>query len=85
MIDMGQATQAAANSLRPYDLVKNQHIPRRLGDHPNKAVFGADFSAGGKSNSGGSFMIEPQYASVAASTVALSDLDAKSPSSSTAD
>ena len=74
VIDMGQATQTVANSLKPYgmvyDLVENQHIPVDWAINPNKAVFGADFTAGGKSYSGGSFIIEAPFAAAAQSTIA---------------
>ena len=73
VIDMGQATQTVANSLRPYgmvyDLVDNQHIPVDRAINPSKAVFGADFTAGGKSCSGGSFVIEAPF-SAPQSTIA---------------
>jgi uncharacterized repeat protein (TIGR01451 family) len=74
VIDMGQATQTVANSLKPYgmvyDLMQNQHIPVDWAINPNKAVFGADFSAGGKSYSGGPFIIEAPFAAAAAATIA---------------
>jgi uncharacterized repeat protein (TIGR01451 family) len=74
VIDMGQATQTVANSLKPYgmvyDLVQNQHIPVDWAINPNKPVFGADFSAGGKSHSGGPFIIEAPFATAAAATIA---------------
>src|SRR5262245_50052425 len=73
VIDMGQATQTVANSLKPYgmvyDLVQNKHIPVDWAINPNKPVFGADFSAGSKSYSGGSFIIEAPFAVAAASTI----------------
>jgi hypothetical protein len=66
VIDMEQVTQTVANSLKPYgmvyDLVKNQHTPVDWAINPSKAVFRADFSAGGKSYSVGSFIVESQYA-----------------------
>jgi hypothetical protein len=66
MIDMGQATQMIANPLKPYGvvsgLVQNQHIPVDSAINLNEAVFGADFSAGGKSYSGGSLIIEAAFA-----------------------
>jgi hypothetical protein len=41
VIDMGQATQAIANSLKPHgmvcDLVQNQHIPADWAINPNQA------------------------------------------------
>src|SRR5262249_22730939 len=71
VIDMGQATQTVAYSLKPYgmvdDLVQNQHIPVDWAINSNKTVFEADFTAGGKSDSGGSFIIEAPFA--AASTI----------------
>jgi hypothetical protein len=42
--------------------VQNQHIPVDWAINPNKAVFGADSSAGGKSYSGGSLIIEAAFA-----------------------
>jgi uncharacterized repeat protein (TIGR01451 family) len=73
VIDMGQATQTVANSLKPYgmvyDLVQNQHIPVDWAINPNKAIFGADFSAGGQSYSGGPFVIEAPFAAAAAATI----------------
>jgi hypothetical protein len=72
-IDRGQPTQTIANSLTPcglvYDLVQNQHIPIDGAINPKKTVFGADFTAGGKSYSGGPFLIEAPFAA-AHSTVA---------------
>src|SRR5262245_48181643 len=74
VIDMGQATQTVANSLKPYglvyDLVQNQHIPVDWAINPNKGIFGADFSAGGKTYSGGPFIIEAPFAAAAAATIA---------------
>jgi hypothetical protein len=74
VIDMRQATQTVANSLKPYGmvyaLVENQHISVEWPINPNKAAFGADFTAGSKSYSGGSFIIEAPFATAAASTIA---------------
>ncbi|MBO0700434.1 MAG: hypothetical protein J2P46_18700, partial [Zavarzinella sp.] len=74
IIDMGQATQTVANSLKPYglvyDLVQNQHIPVDWAINPNKGVFGADFTAGGVTYSGGPFIIEAPFAAAAAATIA---------------
>jgi hypothetical protein len=71
---MGQPTQTIANSLTPYgmvyDLVQNQHIPIDWARNPNNPVFGADFTAGGKSYLGGSFIIEAAFAAAAQSTIA---------------
>jgi hypothetical protein len=59
-----------ANSLKPdgmvYDLVQNRHIPVDRAINPGKAVFGADFTTGGKSYPGGSFIIEAPCAAVRA-------------------
>jgi hypothetical protein len=73
VIDRGQPTQTIANSLKPYGmvyhLVQNQHIPVDGAINPDKAVFGTDFTAGGKSYSGGPFLLEAPVAA-AQSTVA---------------
>ena len=56
VIDMGETSQAVANSLRPYgilyDLVENQHIPVDWAINPNKSFFRVDFTAGCKSYPG---------------------------------
>jgi hypothetical protein len=74
MIDMVHATQMIANPFKPYrvvyDLVQNQHIPVDWAINPDKAVLAADFTAGGKSNSGGSLIIEAAFAAAVQSTVA---------------
>ena len=73
VIDRGQPTQTIANSLKPYgrvyDLVQNQHIPVDGAINPDKAVFGGDFTTGGKSYSGGPFLLDAPVAA-AQSTVA---------------
>jgi hypothetical protein len=51
-----------------YELAQDQHIPVGWAINPNKAVYGADFTARGKSYSGGPFIIEAP--SAARSTVA---------------
>jgi hypothetical protein len=74
VIDMGYAMQTVANSLQTYgmvyDLVENQHIPVDRAINPNKVVFGSDFTAGGKSYSGGSFIIEAHFVAAAQATIA---------------
>jgi hypothetical protein len=74
VIDMGQPTQTVGNLLKPdgmvYDLVQNQHIPFDRGVNSDKAVFGSDFTDGGQSYSGGSFIIEASFDTAAASAIA---------------
>jgi hypothetical protein len=83
VIDMGQATQTVANSLRSYgmvcDLVQNQDIPVDCAITPSKSVFGADFSAGGKTYSGGSFIIEAPFAAAAQATIIKWQAEARWP------
>ncbi|MEN9519464.1 MAG: hypothetical protein RLZZ381_2052, partial [Cyanobacteriota bacterium] len=73
IIDMGQATQTIANGLKPYglvyELVVKKAIPVKWAIDPNKARDGADFTANGKTYKGGSFIIPPEYATEAATTV----------------
>jgi hypothetical protein len=63
---MGHAMRTIANSHKPhgvvFDLVQKQHISVDWAINLNKAVFGSDFTAGGKSYSGGSFIIEAAFA-----------------------
>src|SRR5262245_26803867 len=70
---MGQPTQTIANALKPCgmvsDLVPNQHIPVDWVINPSKAILGADFTAAGKSYSGGSFIIEASFIAAAQTTV----------------
>jgi uncharacterized repeat protein (TIGR01451 family) len=74
IIDMGQATQSYATGLRPYGLVysliRSLQIPVLWAISNTKARGGVDFTAGGKTYSGGSFVIAPAYAAAAASTIA---------------
>lgn len=61
VIDMGQATQTIENGLKPYGLVYQliitEGIPVQWAIDPAKSKDGADFTAGGKSYKGGSFII----------------------------
>jgi hypothetical protein len=74
VIDMGQATQTAANSVKPYGmvhaLVENQHISVDRSINPNNAACGAEFRAGSKWYSVGSFVIEAPFATAAESAIA---------------
>jgi uncharacterized repeat protein (TIGR01451 family) len=73
IIDMGQATQTIATGLKPYglvyELVVKKAIPVKWAIDPNKVRDGADFTANGKPYKGGSFIIPPEYATDAATTV----------------
>jgi uncharacterized repeat protein (TIGR01451 family) len=75
VIDMGQSTQTVANSLKPYglvyELVVKKAIPVKWAIDPNKNREGVDFTANGKPYKGGSFIISPEYAADAASTIAV--------------
>jgi uncharacterized repeat protein (TIGR01451 family) len=73
VIDMGQATQTVANGLKPYglvyELVAQKAIPVKWAIDSAKVREGIDFSAGGKSYKGGSFIIPAEYAADAAASV----------------
>jgi uncharacterized repeat protein (TIGR01451 family) len=73
VIDMGQATQTIGNGLKPYgliyELVVTKGIPVKWAIDPGKARGGVDFTANGKSYSGGSFIITPEYATEALSSI----------------
>jgi hypothetical protein len=61
IIDMGQEPQTVENGLKPYGLVYQliiaQGIPVHWAFNPSKATDGADFTAGGKTYKGGSFIV----------------------------
>jgi uncharacterized repeat protein (TIGR01451 family) len=73
VIDMGQATQTLGNSLKPYglvyELIVKKGIPVKWAINPTKARDGADFTAGSKTYSGGSFIIPAEYATEAAASI----------------
>jgi uncharacterized repeat protein (TIGR01451 family) len=73
VIDMGQANQTIANGLKPYglvyELVVKKAIPVKWAIDSAKAREGIDFSAGGKSYKGGSFIIPSEYAADAAASI----------------
>jgi uncharacterized repeat protein (TIGR01451 family) len=73
IVDMGQAIQTVANGLKPYglvyELVVKKAIPVKWAIDPNKTREGVDFIANGKAYKGGSFIISPEYAADAASTI----------------
>jgi uncharacterized repeat protein (TIGR01451 family) len=73
IIDMGQPTQTVANGLKPYglvyELVVKNAIPVKWAIDPNKIRDGIDFTANGKTYKGGSFIITPEYATNAATTI----------------
>jgi uncharacterized repeat protein (TIGR01451 family) len=62
-----------ANGLKPYglvyELVVKKAIPVKWAIDPNKTREGVDFIANGKAYKGGSFIISPEYAADAASTI----------------
>jgi len=64
IIDMGQATQTIANGLKPYGLVYQmivvQGVPVYWAINSSKVKDGVDFSADGKSYSGGSFILSSE-------------------------
>jgi uncharacterized repeat protein (TIGR01451 family) len=74
IVDLGQATQTVANGLKPYGLIYEllikKAIPVKWAINPAKGRDGIDFTAGAKSYKGGAFIIAPEYAAEAASTIA---------------
>jgi hypothetical protein len=74
IVDMGLATQTIANGVKPYglvyDLIVNKKIPVSWAISDTKLKDGTDFTVGIKDYRGGPFIIPAEYAAEAAATIA---------------
>jgi hypothetical protein len=72
IVDLGQATQSYANGLKPYgllyDLIVTRKVPVDWVINPTKLYGGADFTLGAKTYRGGAFVVRAEFVTPAAIT-----------------